>query len=114
MNQVLALVHNRRGNRTGVETYEFYESSYCSMVESNTIPVCMHEDKTHTGAEYSALGLANFYPYHLSDNNPSDNNDFARVMKELLEMLKHPLNLKAGKYPLFRGDINVFMAWIRV
>ena len=110
MNQVFALVHHRRQNRTGLETYEFYESSYCSLVESNTIPVCVHEDKTHTGAEYSALGLANFY--HLSDNNPSDNNDFARVMKELLEMLKHPL--KAGKYPLFRGDINVFMAWIRV
>lgn len=61
---------------------------------------------------HSDQGLRYFHPWFLADENSSENAGYLRVVAEILQKLHE--SPEKNRYTFIRGDVNIFMPWIRV
>lgn len=69
-------------------------------------------DNQTVASTHSDQGLRNFYPWFLADENSSESAGYLRVVCEILQRLHESPNNKL--YTFIRGDVNIFMPWMRV
>ena len=59
------------------------------------------------------LGLKQFYPWFISNQNSASNKGFVEVVIEILARLEESEN-RDDFVCFLRGDVNIFMPWLRV
>src|SRR5436309_1929757 len=98
--------------RTDDDIYDFWSGSTCDINPPQTVPVQVPRVNRKRPYTYSPLGLHHYYPFFVLDANPTSHDGFLNVMTSLLPAVNKIL--ARGCYPVFRGDINIYMAWLRV
>ena len=103
--------------RQGDERYYYWEHSDIAQLQIATVPIRfaleVAEDGKKTYPMYTAQGLRNFYPWYVSEKNSSSNDDYLDIVMSLLEKIEAP-GEKSPPYSYIRGDVNIFMPWLRV
>lgn len=112
MNNLITRYKDFSGKRSGDYAYYVWKFSKCAELGPSMIPMQFPRVNQTIASKYSDQGLRYFYPWFLSDNNSSENIGYLQVVTEILSKLKEISDTK--KYTLIRGDVNIFMPWIRV
>lgn len=76
------------------------------------IPLQFPRINQTSASTHSDQGLQHFFPWFLSRYNSSENIGYLNVVCEILKKIEGKANTK--KYTFLRGDVNIFMPWIRV
>ncbi len=100
------------GGRTGDYAYYIWKFSKCAKIEPRMIPLQFPRINRTIASTHSDQGLQHFYPWFLSHHNCSENSGYLKVVSEILKNIEAKENKK--KYTFLRGDVNIFMPWIRV
>jgi hypothetical protein len=98
--------------REGDEMYQYWDSSLLKALRPTKIPLTLLDEKRKSALEDSPWGLRNFYPWFVSPLNSGSNNDFVKLMVDLL-VHQEPV-IKSKKYWFLRGDCNIFKFWMKV
>ena len=94
--------------------YDYFDDSDSKIHSCRKVPLLAQNPFSREGKEpYSALGLKNFYPWFVSDNNNSSHKGFVNVVVEILEKLEQS-DFRDTHTCFLRGDVNIFMPWLRV
>lgn len=112
MNNLITRYKDFSGKRSGDYGYYVWKFSKCAELGPSMIPMQFPRVNQTVASKYSDQGLRYFYPWFLSDNNSSENIGYLQVVSEILSNLKEIGETK--KYTLIRGDVNIFMPWMRV
>lgn len=98
--------------RKGDYAYYVWKFSKCAKIEPRMIPLQFPRINQTSASTHSDQGLQHFYPWFLSQYNSSENIGYLNVVCEILKKIEGKASQK--KYTFLRGDVNIFMPWIRV
>lgn len=105
----------------GDQRFGYWEISSIREAQIRSVPIRidetkrLREDRAPTWRPaYTEQGLKNFWPWFILNKNSSDNNDYLDIVIELLKKIDPPENKRLPDYTYVRGDVNIFMPWIRV
>jgi hypothetical protein len=87
--------------------YSFWERSLIKDNKFPTVPTVIRDDVKASAYNYSSVGIRNFLPWFLADANPAQNDDYFRVILDILAEVDAAVEKE--EYWFFRGDINVLM-----
>ena len=82
------------------------------MIKPTKIPFTLIDEKRKSALTDSPWGLRHFHPWFLSGRNSGSNDDFMKLMVDML--VYNDDVLKAKKYWFIRGDCNIFKMWMKV
>lgn len=78
----------------------------------STVPIKAISKNSTSVSKYSEQGWKHFLPWYLEEQNAAENLGYLKVVVGILKKLTE--NENKGSYTFLRGDVNIFMPWIRV
>jgi hypothetical protein len=99
-------------DKKGDDIFNFWDGSQCDINPPMEVPVQVVSDKKNKAFRYAPRGMSNLYLKNVLGVNPGSHDGFMQVIMAMLNVFTHLL--ASGQYPFMRGDINVYMAWLKV
>ncbi len=78
----------------------------------SSVPIKAISKNSTSFSKYSEQGWKHFLPWYLADENSAENLGYLKVVVGILKKLSE--NKNKTSYTFLRGDVNIFMPWIRV
>jgi hypothetical protein len=92
--------------------FYYWDNSLVKGVKPTKIPFTLVDETRKSALTDSPWGLRHFHPWFLSPRNSGANDDFLKIMVDLLAY--NDDLVRAKKYWFFRGDLNIFKMWMKV
>lgn len=100
--------------------FYYWEISEIRQKQLRSVPIRIEKKEIREGKPkswhpiYTDQGLKNFWPWFVLDKNTSKNDDYFEVVVEILKRIEPKNQGTKKKYSYIRGDVNIFMPWLRV
>jgi hypothetical protein len=101
-----------RQTREGDEMFQYWNDSLIKKIKPTKIPFTLVDEKRKTALSDSPWGLRHFHPWFLSERNSGANDDFIKIMVDMLTYNDDVLRNR--KYWFVRGDCNIYKMWMKV
>jgi len=103
----------KKGSKQGDDAYySFYDNSFIKGYRITKIPLSVRDTTKRSALSYSPVGIGNFHPWFVSNNNPAAMEEYFNVVMDILKVTDQAIEKE--EYWFFRADVNVVMAWLRV
>jgi hypothetical protein len=112
MNSVIEVFNSVRQGREGDETFQYWNLSLIKVLKPTKIPFTLIDEARKSALSDSVWGLRLFNPWFLSGLNSASNDDFLKLMVDMLDYNDDVI--KKHMYWFIRGDCNIFKMWIKV
>ena len=96
----------------GDAIFYYWEKSLIKVVKPTKVPFTLVDETRKSALTDSPWGLRHFHPWFLSPGNLGANDDFLKIMVDLLTYNDDLVH--ARQYWFIRGDCNIFKMWMKV
>jgi hypothetical protein len=101
-----------RQGRIDDEMFQYWDQSLIKQMKPTKIPFTLIDEARKSALTDSIWGLRLFHPWFLSGRNPASNDDFIKLMVDMLDYNDDVIAKKL--YWFIRGDCNIFKMWMKV
>ena len=106
-----AFEFSSKGKQGDDAYYSFYDNSFIKGYRITKIPLSVRDTTKRSALSYSPVGIGNFHPWFVSNNNPAAMEEYFNVVMDILKVTDQAIEKE--EYWFFRADVNVVMAWLR-